>query len=81
MGALVCLGFARTARLIAGGIVGVTDFVLDRAERPERRVWSLPVVEDLKLVEDRIGQFEPGATTAELAELRRFKRENVGLRQ
>jgi hypothetical protein len=29
-------GFARSARLIAGGCVGVAKLVLDRAEHPER---------------------------------------------
>lgn len=34
-GSSCALGFARSACLIAGGVVGVTAFVLDRAEHPE----------------------------------------------
>jgi hypothetical protein len=44
--------------LIAGSVVGVTDLVLDRAEHADRRVPPLPVVEDLKVFEDRVGELK-----------------------
>ena len=49
------LGFARSACLISGTGGGVTDLVFDGREHAERRVSPLPVVEDLKVLEDGIG--------------------------
>ena len=52
------LCFARSACLISDGC-GVTDLVLDGREPAERRVPRLPVVEDLKVHEDGVGQPQP----------------------
>ena len=42
----VCPGSARSARLIAGQVVGEAELVVDWAEHAERRVPPLPVVDD-----------------------------------
>lgn len=44
--------------MIAGAGFGVTTLIFDRAELSERGVSALPVVEDLKVLEDRVGQLE-----------------------
>jgi hypothetical protein len=36
------------------------SFILDRANHAERAVAPLPVVEDLQVVKDRVGEFDAG---------------------
>jgi hypothetical protein len=42
----------------------VESFILDGAERAQRAVASLPVVEDLQILEDRVGQLDAGLPPA-----------------
>lgn len=62
------LGSARSACLVAGVLV-VAELVLDRAEHAERGVPPLTVVEDLKVLEDRVGELETGVPSLAVEEL------------
>jgi len=46
------------------GVVAVDQFIFDWCPHPESRVASAAVVEDLDVLEDRVGEFDPGAPAA-----------------
>jgi hypothetical protein len=58
----MCPGFAGVGLLdYWSGYVFGLEFVLDGAEHGEGGVAALAVVEDLGVVEDRVGQFQAGS--------------------
>ena len=54
-------------------------FILDRGEHAQRAVAALPVVEDLQVLEDRVGQFDAGAPppSVELLGLHRPQNDSI----
>ena len=56
-------GFVESVHLTqrCGGLVVVVDcLVFDRGAHPEAAVTALPVVEDLEVLEDGVGELDPG---------------------
>ena len=66
----MCPGFAGAGLLDSGSGYGLgLEFVLDGAEHAGGGVAALAVVEDLEVVEDRVGQFQAGAPSLAVEQL------------